>query len=191
MYIGALKSDRVIHTPGGLKWGLPVDDYVKKLTKTDVHLVTVGNRRYWIHRVNGYNKKLPKGSVILISWPEKQLFQEQKHRVFCSTRDFEDQFILNTYSDRWTIEVFFRSNKMKLHLARYQIRTMLAIRRYLVILLIAYAYCSITGLEGCLTLTPRRLEERREMKSNLVDYVFHQAQAGVPLPQIKENLGVA
>jgi len=189
-YIGALKTNRVIHSMEGSRLG-QVNEYVKSLTKNDVHLVTVGNRKYWVHRVNGYNKKLPKGGVILITWSENQLFQEGATHVFFSTRNHSDEIILNTYSERWTIEIFFRDNKMQLELDRYQVRTTKAIKKFLTIIMVAYSYCITIGLETNSTIGAGRRQERREMKRNMVAFVYQQAQSGVQLTQINEQLGLA
>jgi hypothetical protein len=83
-YIGALKTNRVLYTPGGSKLG-KVKEYAKTLTKNDVYLVTVGNQKYWVHRFPGFMKNLPKDGVIILSWPENKLFDEELLHVFYST----------------------------------------------------------------------------------------------------------
>jgi len=191
-YIGALKTNRILYIKGGSKLGLPVGDYVKTLTKARVHLVTVGKQRYWVHRVNGHVKRLPQDGVILISWPESQLFQEKAMNVFFSTCKLPDEVILTTYTERWTIEIFFRDNKMQLEIDRYQIRSQGAITRFLYIIMIAYAYCSSLAeaqfLDG--TLSAARKQARTEMKCQLVAWVYQQACASVSLPQVNEQLGL-
>jgi hypothetical protein len=100
----------------------------------DVRLVTVGNQKYWVHRVNGFIKRLPKTGVILLSWPENKLFEENATHVFYSTCNLLEEVILSTYTERRTVEIFFRDNKMQLELDRYQVRGKQAIQRFLQLL---------------------------------------------------------
>ena len=65
-YIGALKANRVLYYPGGPKLGNKVKTYIRTLTKDDVHLVTVGKTKYWVHCFKGYIKKLPRSAKILL-----------------------------------------------------------------------------------------------------------------------------
>jgi hypothetical protein len=48
-----------------------------------------------------------------------------------------EEIMLITYTQRWTIEIFFRDNKMQLELDRYQICTKQAMMRFLCIIMIA------------------------------------------------------
>ena len=47
------------------------------------------------------------------------------------------------YTDRWTIEQFFRDCKTYLGLDGYQVRSEKSINRYLVIMLVNYTYCKM------------------------------------------------
>jgi len=190
-YIGALRANRVLYYKGGPKLGNKVNEYVKTLTKRDVCLVTVGNQKYWVHRFNGYIKRLPKTGVILLSWPENKLFEEDAAHVFYSTLSLSEEAILTTYTERWTIEVFFRGNKMQLELDRYQVREKQAIRRFLTIIMLAYAYCISISSDDCRTLGAQRKQVRNEIKQNLVAYIYEQACHGISLSKINEELGIA
>lgn len=174
-YIGALRANRVLYYEGGPKLGNKVNAYVKTLTEKDVRLVTVGNQKYWVHRVNGYIKRLPKSGVILLSWPENKLFEEEATHVFFSTYDFPEEAILTTYTERWTIEIFFRDSKMQLELDRYQVRGKQGIRRFLTITMLTYAYCISISSDDCCTLGAQRKQARNEIKQNVVAYVYKQA----------------
>jgi transposase len=190
-YIGALKANRVLYYEGGPRLGQKVNAYVKTLTEKDVRLVTVGNQKYWVHRVNGFIKRLPKTGVILLSWPENKLFEENATHVFYSTCNLSEEDILSTYTGRWTIEIFFRDNKMQLELDRYQVRGKQAIQRFLTIIMLAYAYCTSISSDDCRTLGIQRKHARNEIKQNLIAYVYEQACHGIPLSKISEELGIA
>lgn len=190
-YIGALRSNRVLYYNGGPRLGQKVNAYVKTLTEKDVRLVTVGNQEYWVHRFNGYNKRLPKTGVILLSWPKDKLFEEKATHVFYSTCNLSEEAILTTYTQRWTIETFFRDSKMQLELDRYQVRKKQATMRFLTVIMFAYAYCVSLSLDNCSTLSIQRKQARNEIKQNVVAYVYEQACHGIPLSKVSENLGIA
>lgn len=78
-YIGALRANRVLYYPGGPKIVNRVKTHTGNLTKDDVHLVTVGKNKYWVHCFKGYIKKLPRNAKILISWPFDKLFDETEY----------------------------------------------------------------------------------------------------------------
>ena len=64
-------------------------------------------------------------------------------RVFlCSDTSLSDQTILDYYTHRWTIEVFFRSHKRYLGLKSFMVRTAKAIDRLLLILSVAHFFFS-------------------------------------------------
>ena len=128
-YIGGFKTNRVIY-PKGKRMGFKISEYAQTFTQSDVHLVTVGKRRYWVHRYEGKLNNLPKG-VVLLCWPEDALFNEKALHAFFSTVAFPDEDILNTYAGRWIIEVFFRDCKMQLKLNKYQVRSEKGIRRFM------------------------------------------------------------
>ena len=186
-----MKANRVLYYEGGPRLGQKVNAYVKTLTEKDVRLVTVGNQKYWVHRVNGFIKRLPKTGVILLSWPENKLFEENATHVFYSTCNLSEEDILSTYTGRWTIEIFFRDNKMQLELDRYQVRGKQAIQRFLTIIMLAYAYCTSISSDDCRTLGIQRKHARNEIKQNLIAYVYEQACHGIPLSKISEELGIA
>lgn len=190
-YIGALKANRVLYTVGGPRLGQKVKSYVKTLSSKDVHLVTVGKQRYWVHRFNGFMKNMPQDGVILLSWPENKLFEEDAVHVFFSLCNLTDEEILVIYTERWTIEIFFRDCKMQLELDRYQVRERQAIERFLLVIMLVYAFCAgISAADSC-TLGDSRKLSRDEIKRNLVSWVHEQACHGISLSKINEELGLA
>lgn len=189
-YIGALRANRVLYSVGGPRLGQKVNAYVKTLTEKDVRLVTVGNQKYWVHHYNGYIKRLPKNGVILLSWPESKLFEEKAVHVFFSISNLTEEEILTTYIERWTIEIFFRDNKMQLELDRYQVRSKQAIKRFLTVIMLTYAFCVSLSSVGYSTLNSQRKHVRNEIKYNLVAYVYEQACHGIPLSKVNESLSI-
>jgi hypothetical protein len=77
--------------------------------------------------------------------------------------------ILQLYTERWTIEVFFRQSKMQLELDRYQVRELPAKTANL---------CAL------------RKSARMEIKREVVSRVYSQALCGVPLSDINQELGI-
>lgn len=187
----ALKANRVLYYSGGPKLGNRVKTYAGTLTKDDVHLVTVGKNKYWVHCFKGYIKKLPRNARILISWPFDKLFDETAIHLFVSTEENPDTYILKVYTCRWRIEVFFRENKMQLDLDNYQIRSIVGIKRYLLCSMLSYTYCMSINGKDSKSLAESRRATRKELKQGLIANVYEQAVNGIPLSKINEFLGVA
>lgn len=177
-YIGALKANRVLYTVGGPRLGQKVKSYVKTLSSKDVRLVTVGKQRYSVHRFNGFMKKMPKDGVILLSWPENKLFEEDALHIFFSLCNLPDEEILRIYT-RWTIEIFFRDCKMQLELDRYQVRGKQAMERFLLVMMLVYAFCTGIATDDSCTLGDSRKLARDEIKRDVVAWVHEQACHGV------------
>ena len=120
--IGALKTNRIIY-PCGIRQ--KVSEFALHLRKEerDVNLVTVNNRNFYVYRYEGELNDIPNAAVI-ISYPENAFGDPKALRVFISTNaGLSTQEILDHYTRRWPIEVFFRQSKTKLALDKYQIRT--------------------------------------------------------------------
>lgn len=191
-YIGALKTNRVLYTPGGSSLGNKVKEYAKTLTKNDVRLVTVGNRKYWVHRFNGFIKNLPKDGIIILSWLENKLFDEDTLHVFYGTdNSLNVEQILQIYTGRWTIEIFFRQSKMQLELDRYQVRKERAIKRFLLLIMLVYAYCDSLSSRETSNLCFLRKSARMEIKREFVSWIYSQSLCGVPISEINQELGIA
>ena len=190
-YIGALRANRVLYTDGGPRLGQKVNSYVKTLSSQDVRLVTVGKQRYWIHHFNGFMKNMPQNGVILLTWPINKLFEEDAVHVFFGLCSLPDEEILRIYTERWTIEIFFRDCKMQLELDRYQVRRKQAIERFLLIMMLVYAFCAEIAAYENYTLGESRKLARKDIKCDLVDWIYQQASNGVSLSKINEELGLA
>ena len=134
---------------------------------------------------------MPRSAKILISWPYDKLFEEGAAHLFVSTEENPDTYILKTYTCRWRIEVFFRDSKMQLDLDNYQVRSTGGIKRFLLLTMLSYAYCLSINENSSGSLSESRRASRKEIKQNLIAWVYEQATNGIPLPKINKNLGIA
>ena len=72
---------------------------------------------------------------MILSYPKDGFGNPKALRVFLSTNaELSTQEILDTYTKRWPIELFFRQSKSKLALDSYQIRSRQGIQRYWLIM---------------------------------------------------------
>ncbi|WP_373219596.1 transposase, partial [Ruminococcus sp. 5_1_39BFAA] len=145
--IGALKTNRIIY-PCGIRQ--KASDFALHLRKTDknVSLVTVGGRKFYVYRYEGKLNDIPNAAVIL-SYPQEAFGNPRALRVFISTNvGLSTQEILDTYSRRWPIELFFRQSKGKLALDKCQIRSRKGIQRYWLIMSLVHYMCCMHS-ENC------------------------------------------
>ena len=137
--IGAIKTNRILYPSGQKTSAL---DYAKSLLPDQFHPVTVKGRTYLVHRYEGPLNKIPH-AVVLLSYPENAFGQSGALRVFlCSDSSLEDETILDYYSNRWRIEVMFRSQKHYMGFKSFMVRTVKAFDRLLVILCLAHFFFS-------------------------------------------------
>lgn len=143
--IGALKTNRILF-PCGIRQ--KASAFALHLRKTDkgVSLVTVGSREFYVYRYEGKLNDIPNAAVIL-SYSKEGFGNPKALRVFLSTNvGLSTQEILDTYTKRWPIELFFRQSKSKLALDKYQIRSRQGIQRYwLLMSLVHYLCCMHSG----------------------------------------------
>ena len=118
------------------------------MKKTDraVSLVTVGGHEFYVYRYEGELNDIP-NAVVIISYPREAFGDPKALRVIISTNaGISTQEILDTYTKRWPIELFFRQSKNKLALDKYQIRSRQGIERYwLIMSLVHYMCCMHSG----------------------------------------------
>ena len=146
--IGALKTNRIIY-PCGIR--TKVSEFALQLRKTDkdVSLVTVGNREFYVCRYEGELNDIPNAAVI-ISYPKEAFGNAKALRVFiCTNVGLSTQEILDTYTKRWPIELFFRQCKSKLALDKYQIRSQQGIQRYWLIMSLVHYMCCMSSGKYC------------------------------------------
>ena len=110
--------------------------------------MTVGGREFYVYRYEGKFNDIPNAAVIL-SYPQEAFGNPRALRVFISTNvGLSTQEILDTYSRRWPIELFFRQSKGKLALDKCQIRSRKGIQRYWLIMSLVHYMCCMHS-ENC------------------------------------------
>lgn len=138
--IAALKTNRIIY-PCGIRQ--KVSEFALHLRKEDpdVNLVTVDNRNFYVYRYEGELNDVP-NAIVILSYPENAFGESKILRVFISTNaDLSTQEILDYYTRRWPIKIFFRQSKTKLALDKYQIRTQTGIQHYWLIMSLVHYMC--------------------------------------------------
>ncbi len=180
--IGAVKTNRVIFPVGIRQQIAQFAQFIRK-TDSNVNLVTVGKRQYYVFRYEGKLNDF-EDAVVLISYPKDAFGSPRALRAFiCTDCALTTQEILDLYLERWSIEVFFRQAKQSLALDKYQIRTSTGIRRYWLLMSLAHYICCFgTGSfvpfqDGFAALQTTLLRER-------ISYIYHYASARKPLDNL-------
>ena len=143
--IGALKTNRILY-PCGIRQKVSAFALHLRKSDSDVSLMTVGGREYYVYRYEGELNDIP-NAVVLISYPKESFGNPKALRVFISTNaGLSTQDIFDNYTKRWPIELFFRQSKSKLALDKYQLRSKQGIQRYwLIMSLVHYMCCMHSG----------------------------------------------
>ena len=85
--------------------------------------------------------------------------------------------ILDTYTKRWPIELFFRQSKSKLALDKYQIRSKQGIQRYwLIMSLVHYLCCTCRG-KYC-TFEEGYLYLQKQLKTEQIEKLYQSIKMG-------------
>jgi hypothetical protein len=79
---------------------------------------------------------------------------------------------------------------MQLELDRYQIRKKQAIKRFLLLIMLIFAYCDSLSSGETSNLSYLRKSARMEIKREVVNWVYSQSCSGVPLSEINLELGI-
>ncbi len=138
--IGARKTNRVIF-PAGIRQQIAKFAQFIRKTDSNVNLVTVGKRQYYVFRYEGKLNDL-EDVAVLISYPKGAFGLPHALRAFiCTDCALTTQEILDLYLERWSVEVFFRQAKQRLALDKYQIRTSIGIRRFWLLMSLAHYIC--------------------------------------------------
>ena len=131
--------------PCGIKQ--KISGFALHLRKTDsnVSLVTVCSRSYYVYRYEGSLNGID-NAVVLISYPKDAFHAPKALRAFISTDvSLSTREVLDKYVERWPIEVFFRQSKDKLALDRHQVRSSKGIQRYWLLMSLAH----LIACTGC------------------------------------------
>ena len=185
--IGALKTNRVIY-PKGIN--IQVKDFAQYIEKNDVCLVTVNNSKYWTYRYEG-NLNGIDNAVVLFCWPENAFRKDRAlHAFLCTDTELSTKTILEYYSKRWPIEIFFKQTKNNLGLNSYQVRSTKSIDRILVLISLTYIFCSIQenakdsfakGLIVC----------RNNVKKDNIQWIYDCAKNNIPIETVLKTMKIA
>lgn len=185
--IGALKTNRVIY-PCGIRQKVSAFALHLRKSDPDVSLVTVGGREFYVYRYEGELNNIPNAAVIL-SYPREAFGNPRALRVFLSTNaDLSTQEILDTYTKRWPIELFFRQSKQKLGLDKYQLRSKQGIQRYwLIMSLVHYLCCTCHGKYG--TFEEGYLYLQKQIKAEQIGNLYQSIKNGASLEDVLALVG--
>ena len=180
--IGALKTNRVIY-PLGIKQQIKeFTAYIHK-TDTNVSLVTVGKRKYFVYRYEGKINGID-DVVVLISYPQEAFGESKALRAFISTDiSLHTEEILEKYLIRWEIEVFFRQVKNVLAMDKYQIRKSTGIRRYWLIMSLVHFICS-TAFSDCTSFESGYNYISNEIKTERIRYIYNCGKNKIPFSDV-------
>jgi hypothetical protein len=191
-YIGAVKTNRVIFPKGFDSKGLQIQEFARQLTLKDLDLVTIGSQKYYTYTYQGRLKSGNRIVKIVLSWHEKALFKEKALRCFLSREvNYSTKQILNQYSERWSIEIFFRETKQKFGLAKYQLRSLKAIKKLFLMIHVMYIYLIRTSHQTQEKFGNVLEKERIKQKQSIVKFIFNEATSGTELDQIFKALKIA
>ena len=142
-YVGALKSNRKIFPRGYRRKGIQISAFARSLHVSDFDQVTVDGERYYMYTYLGKINDMNKVKIV-ITYPIGALFVPQAMKAFIST-DFKmnGKQLLQHYTMRWPIEVFFREANRHLGMKRCQVRSKKAIMRYQYLVMMAYTFCEL------------------------------------------------
>lgn len=185
--IGALKTNRVIY-PCGIRQKVSAFALHLRKSDPDVSLVTVGGREFYVYRYEGELNDIPNAAVIL-SYPREAFGNPRALRVFLSTNAaLSTQEILDTYTKRWPIELFFRQSKQKLGLDKYQLRSKQGIQRYwLIMSLVHYLCCTCHGKYG--TFEEGYLYLQKQIKAEQIGNLYQSIKNGASLEDVLALVG--
>lgn len=180
--IAGLKTNRILY-PCGIR--TPLNKFALNLRKTDadVRLIAVGNRNYWIYRYDGQINGTDGASVIL-SYPENAFGKPEALRAFlCTDAALAEQDILNLYTQRWPIEVFFRTTKGKLALDKYQIRSVTGIRRFWLLMSLVHFLCCV-GSGVLHSFSDGYKYWQDTVQRSFLQFIYHCGKIGVPFAML-------
>ncbi len=161
--IAMLKTNRILYPKGT---AIQAKEFAKSMEPRDTRLVTVGKERYRVYRYEG----------------------KHLHCVLSTDRELSDEEILRYYAQRWSIECFFRQAKDQLKLDGYRVRGRRAVKRYWILVQLAYVYSmfeSNSDVSDGLDLL------RKRKGHSLVEFIYRAAKQNIPIDAVKKQLHVA
>lgn len=180
--VGAIKRNRIIY-PLGIRQ--KINEFALFIRKTDsnVKLVTIGNREYYVYRYEGKLNKI-ENAIVLISYPKDAFGEPTSLRAFiCTNAALSTEEILNIYLIRWEIEVFFRQSKNLLAIDKYQIRKAKGIQRYWLLMSLAYLICCTFTGEVCPFESGYKLLQKEIQKEHIL-YIYDCGKNNLPIDDL-------
>jgi len=185
--IGALKTNRIIY-PKGVN--IQVKDFSQYIEKNDVCLVTVNNSKYWTYRYEG-NLNGIDNAVVLFCWPENAFKKAGAlHAFLCTDTELNTKTILEYYSKRWPIEIFFKQTKNNLGLNSYQVRSAKSIDRILVLISLTYIFCTIQE-DAKDSFSKGLIICRNNVKKDNIQWIYDCAKNNVPIETVLKTMKIA
>lgn len=174
-FIGAIKSNRVLNTK---PVSLPARNWAQRAQSNQTpDYVTVRTQTYETFRFDGTLKGGITGTTIASRAPDSGSF-----RFFFSTDpSLSSEDLLGWYRHRWEIETFFQEAKDKLTMGGYRLRKASAIRRFLLIMQLAWLMLQQTFVGR---IHQAFAKSHREHRRQHIYYVYQQAREGRALETI-------
>ena len=179
--VGAVRTNRLVRSENGkAQIGQPARSLF--LAGVTPDLAAVGKRRFFVYRVEAGPKGMPK-AVVLISYPRDAFGVASALRAFvCADPSLSAVTILNFFMRRRKIETFFRRMKQKPAPDKYQIRSAVGIRRFWILMSLAYLICCLESermsfTDGCAFF-------QKAIRSERVEFICHCAQTRIPLEKV-------
>ena len=180
-YIGAMKTNRIIY-PQGLHIGIA--EFARYIELSDVDLVTVKGKQYYVYRYEGKLKGI-ENAVALLCWPKGAFKNPKALKAFISTDTALDTAkILEYYASRWCIETFFAQTKASLGFGKYQIRSIKGIERLWTLMSLCHLLC-VTSFGSQPTPFGEGLRLlRKDIDVDWVVFIYKSAQMNIPLQDV-------
>lgn len=155
-YLGGMAKNRnvTIERNDNLKETLRVDELAQALVPEDfreVKLATEKPKTLWVGIVEGEISRLEGKKRIAIIMNAKTFFQATEIDYFVTNVEAQKatpEWIVNTYSQRNWVEVFYREAKGNLGLREYQVRDKRSLLRHFVLVFCAYTFIIWHQLTG-------------------------------------------
>ena len=180
--IGAVKTNRVIF-PCGIR--IQIQEFARYIRKEDpnISLVTAAGREYYVYRYEGQLNKL-EDAVILICYPKEAFGDSRALRIFiCTDTSLSTQEILDRYTHRWQIEVYFRQVKQKLSVDKCQIRSSVGIQRFWLLMSLAYFLC-LSGAESTSSFQDGYACLQKRIQIERITYIYQCGMRREPLDHL-------
>ncbi|MCL1913098.1 MAG: transposase [Eubacteriaceae bacterium] len=156
----ALKANRVIYPVGHR---IQIKDFSRHVESKECCLVTANSKKYYAYKIETSLTGI-ENSLVLISWPAGKFGDEEAMRAFlCSDVFLGEQELIDIYTERWDIEVFFKECKNTFGSKKIMLRTKCGIRRHWLIAALAHNFCVLEGgsfLEGRAAFIKNEFENR-------------------------------